>query len=67
MKYSLLILLGLLASISTTHAKEGYGISSWAGWKPGQISRAECPELRERAAYSEVGSVGAEAREIRIR
>ncbi len=24
----------------------GLGISSWAGWKPGQISRAECPELR---------------------
>ena len=46
MKVSLLILLGLLASISTTKAKEGYGISSWAGWKPGQISRAECPELR---------------------
>jgi len=27
-------------------AKPGYGISSWAGWKPGQISQAECPELR---------------------
>jgi len=27
-------------------ARPGYGISSWAGWNPGQISRAECPELR---------------------
>lgn len=27
-------------------ATSGYGISSWASWKPGQISRAECPELR---------------------
>jgi hypothetical protein len=27
-------------------SKPGYGISSWAGWKPGQVSRADCPELR---------------------
>ena len=27
-------------------AKPGYGISSWAGWKQGDLSRAECPELR---------------------
>jgi hypothetical protein len=27
-------------------AKPGCGISSWAGWRPGQVSRAQCPELR---------------------
>ncbi len=39
----------LLAAAATGAAAgetSGYGISSWAGWKPGQISRAECPELR---------------------
>ena len=39
----------LLAAAATGVAAgetSGYGISSWAGWKPGQISRAECPELR---------------------
>ena len=39
----------LLAAVATGGAAEvkpGYGISSWAGWKPGQISQAECPELR---------------------
>jgi len=39
----------LFAAVATggaAEAKPGYGISSWAGWKPGQISQAECPELR---------------------
>ena len=39
----------LFAAVATggaAEAKPGYGISSWAGWKPGQISPAECPELR---------------------
>ncbi len=34
----------LLASPSS--ANDGKGISSWAGWKSGQVSRTECPELR---------------------
>jgi hypothetical protein len=41
--------MGLLAVAATgaaAGATPGYGISSWAGWKPGQITRAECPELR---------------------
>ncbi|VGO20707.1 hypothetical protein [Pontiella sulfatireligans] len=46
MKHSFLILLGLSVSMVAAHAREGLGISSWAGWKPGQISRADCPELR---------------------
>jgi hypothetical protein len=33
-------------AIAVDEARQGYGISSWAGWKPGQVSRAECPELR---------------------
>ena len=44
-----LICIGLLAfSVAgvEAEAKPGLGISSWAGWKPGDISRAECPELR---------------------
>ncbi len=39
----------LLLAVTTSVAAEtrsGYGISSWAGWKPQQISRATCPELR---------------------
>lgn len=38
----------LVASMAgvAAQSKPGYGISSWAGWKPGDISRAECPELR---------------------
>ena len=31
---------------SVSGADEGLGISSWAGWRPGQVSRADCPELR---------------------
>jgi len=27
-------------------ANEGLGVGSWAGWQPGQVSRADCPELR---------------------
>jgi hypothetical protein len=46
MKYSLLILLGVSALMGTSDAGDGFGISSWASWKPGQISRTECPELR---------------------
>ena len=41
--------MGLLAVAATgaaAGATPGYGISSWAGWKPGQITRADCPELR---------------------
>lgn len=34
------------APVVSTGARAGLGISSWAGWKPGQVSRADCPELR---------------------
>lgn len=27
-------------------ANEGLGISSWCNWRPGQVSRMDCPELR---------------------
>ena len=40
---------GLLVAAAVgvaAEAKPGYGISSWAGWNPGQVSRADCPELR---------------------
>jgi hypothetical protein len=33
-------------AVAADEARQGYGISSWAGWKPGQVSRADCPELR---------------------
>jgi hypothetical protein len=46
MKHLLLISWFILTFASGAHAQEGYGISSWAGWQPGQISRADCPELR---------------------
>lgn len=39
-------LFAAMATGGAAEAKPGYGISSWAGWKPGQISQAECPELR---------------------
>jgi hypothetical protein len=39
-------LLAAATTGSAAGAPPGYGISSWAGWKPGQISRADCPELR---------------------
>ena len=35
-----------LGSTLSADTNGGLGISSWAGWKPGQISREECPELR---------------------
>ena len=31
---------------SVSGADEGLGIPSWTGWRPGQVSRADCPELR---------------------
>ena len=46
MRNSLLILLGVVVSMATASARDGFGVSSWAGWSPGQISRADCPELR---------------------
>ena len=39
-----LLVMGLLGSV--LEATSGFGIHSWAGWKPGQISREDCPELR---------------------
>ena len=39
-------LLVMAAAGSAAEVKPGYGISSWAGWKPGEITRADCPELR---------------------
>lgn len=41
-----LILLGLWSSSDFARAREGLGISSWAGWNPKQVTRADCPELR---------------------
>ena len=35
----------LAARVVSSGAREGLGISSWAGWKPGQVSREDCPEL----------------------
>ncbi len=32
--------------LSGAGVREGVGISSWAGWRPDQVSRAQCPELR---------------------
>ena len=49
MKKSIGVCACLLVAVAVgvaTEPKPGYGISSWAGWKPGQISRADCPELR---------------------
>ena len=40
------VLLVAAAAGTAAGARPGCGISSWASWKPGQISRAECPELR---------------------
>jgi hypothetical protein len=36
----------LIVAAAPLNANDGLGISSWAGWRPGQISRADCPELR---------------------
>jgi hypothetical protein len=38
--------LAAVATLAAAGEIPGYGISSWAGWKPGQITRADCPELR---------------------
>ena len=35
-----------VATIPAVNANDGFGISSWAGWQPGQVSRTDCPELR---------------------
>lgn len=40
------VLLVAAAAGTAAGARPGCGISSWASWKPGQISRAECPEMR---------------------
>lgn len=42
----LIVVVALAALTLTASAREGFGISSWCGWRPGQISRADCPELR---------------------
>jgi hypothetical protein len=39
-------LLAITALGLSAETKPGYGISSWASWNPKQISRADCPELR---------------------
>jgi len=39
------VILAVAMAVST-EAGNGLGISSWAGWRPGRISKAECPELR---------------------
>jgi hypothetical protein len=43
-----LLVVALVGSeaVAMDEALLGYGISSWAGWKPGQVSHVECPELR---------------------
>lgn len=41
-----LFLLFGLSTLVTAQSQKGYGISSWSGWKPGQISKVDCPELR---------------------
>ena len=50
------LLCGLVASLLaystggalaiSPHVPEGLGISSWASWRPRQVSRVDCPELR---------------------
>lgn len=41
-----ILLVGLLIAPVTCEAAEAVGVSSWVGWWPGQVSRADCPELR---------------------
>jgi hypothetical protein len=36
----------LVLSAISAEAGDGLGISSWCGWRPGQVSGADCPELR---------------------
>ena len=43
----MLLAVALLPIMGTAvESPDGLGISSWGGWKPGQISRADCPALR---------------------
>lgn len=42
----IIIAIGLLASIALADVEQRLGISSWVSWRPGQVSRTECPELR---------------------
>ena len=41
-----IVTLAMLSLALSAVAIDGYGISSWAGWKPKQITREDCPELR---------------------
>ncbi|WP_246046731.1 hypothetical protein [Pontiella desulfatans] len=34
------------ALVVSASGRDGLGISSWCGWRPGQVSKADCPELR---------------------
>ncbi len=40
------VLLIWLSFVAIAEANDGMGISSWAGWNPKQVTRAQCPELR---------------------
>ncbi len=40
------VLLIWLSAVAIAEANDGMGISSWAGWNPKQVTRAQCPELR---------------------
>lgn len=37
---------GIVRAAERPDARPGLGISSWAGWSPGQVSRTQCAELR---------------------
>ena len=41
-----IVLLIWLSAVAIAEANDGLGISSWAGWNPRQVTRAQCPELR---------------------
>ena len=41
-----LLLLICLSAAAVAEANDGLGISSWASWKPEQVTRGECSELR---------------------
>ncbi|TWT80327.1 hypothetical protein CA13_17400 [Planctomycetes bacterium CA13] len=44
---NLLVAMAILTTpFVPANAVDGLGISSWSGWRPGQISRSDCPELR---------------------
>ena len=40
------LLLIWLSAAAVAEANDGLGISSWASWKPRQVTREQCPELR---------------------